>query len=108
MGKAKRKFFRAFKDHTLLKLGVLRAYLTRWTRILLKSGRQRRVWFVDGFAGKGRDDTGNEGSPLIACRIADEVEREFGVGSREVRVIAVEETKGHAVALRRALDSFSP
>lgn len=108
MGKAKRKFFRAFQDHTLLKLGVLRAYLTRWSRILLKSGRQSRVWFVDGFAGKGQDDKGNEGSPLIACRIADEVERGFGVGSREVRVIAVEETKGHANALRRAIASFGP
>jgi three-Cys-motif partner protein len=108
MGKAKKRFFREYRDHTLLKLGVLRAYLSRWARILLQSGRQRRVWFVDGFAGKGQDDKGNEGSPLIACRIAAAVEADFDAGSREVRVIAVEASRAHATALRNAIDGFGP
>jgi three-Cys-motif partner protein len=108
MGKATRKFFREFKDHTRLKLCVLREYLSRWPRILLQRGVHRRVWFVDGFAGRGQDDRGNEGSPLIACRIAAEVEREFGSGNREVRVIAFEANKGNASALRRALEEFGP
>jgi three-Cys-motif partner protein len=108
MAKPTKKFFKEYKDHTRLKLSVLREYLARWARILMQRGIQRRVWFVDGFAGKGQDEKGNEGSPLIACRMAREIEAEFGAGNREVRVIAVEANRTNALDLRRTLEAFTP
>ena len=47
-----RQHFEQFKDHTLLKHAILRAYLERWARILLsaKAGNHDVV-FIDCFAG---------------------------------------------------------
>src|SRR4051812_6921133 len=90
-----------FPEHTRLKHAILRAYLGAWARILLNGGRHDTIWFVDGFAGRGRDDKGNPGSPLIACAIADAVHSEMesrGIGGR-VRIIAVEEKAANFEAL---------
>lgn len=63
--------FGSFEDHTLLKHTILRAYLTKWAAILLKSGKfGPSVCFFDAFAGPGKDKQGNEGSPLIAIHAA--------------------------------------
>jgi three-Cys-motif partner protein len=92
-----------FPEHTRLKHAILRAYLGAWARILLNRSRHDTIWFVDGFAGRGRDDKGNPGSPLIACAIADEIQTEManrGIGGR-VRIVAVEENPDNFKALER-------
>jgi three-Cys-motif partner protein len=97
MKKAHREHFEHFEAHTLLKHGVLRRYLQTWARKLLlpKTRAFERIWFVDAFAGAGADEQGNPGSPLIAARIAQEVERDLqsrGMTGR-VRVLAIEKEK---------------
>ncbi len=92
-----------FPTHTRLKHAVLRAYLGAWARILLNRGRHETIWFVDGFAGRGRDNEGSPGSPLIACAIADEVQEELTTKGHRgvVRIIAVEEDQETFTALQR-------
>lgn len=55
------------EPHTQAKLDILRRYLQAWFPILAM-GRHARVVYVDGFAGPGRYEGGEEGSPLIALR----------------------------------------
>lgn len=54
------------EPHTLGKHRVLRAYLDAWFPIL--SSWQKRLLFIDGFAGPGEYEGGEEGSPQIAMR----------------------------------------
>ena len=51
--------------HTRAKLGILRHYLNAWFPILAL-GNYRRLVYVDGFAGPGRYDGGEDGSPIVA------------------------------------------
>ncbi|MGZ8285717.1 MAG: three-Cys-motif partner protein TcmP [Allosphingosinicella sp.] len=55
------------EPHTQAKLDILRRYLQAWFPIL-SMGRHPRVVYIDGFAGPGRYEGGEEGSPLIALR----------------------------------------
>jgi three-Cys-motif partner protein len=91
-----------FPSHTRLKHAILRAYLGAWARILLSRGHHDTIWFVDGFAGRGKDDKGNPGSPLIACAIADELHKALrakGIAGR-MRIVAVEWKADNFKALR--------
>lgn len=54
------------EPHTMGKHLVLRAYLNAWFPIL--SSWQKRILFIDGFAGPGEYKGGEEGSPQIAMR----------------------------------------
>ncbi len=53
-------------QHTKAKHELLRRYLGAWFPILASSGWNRRVLFLDGFAGPGVYADGEPGSPLIA------------------------------------------
>ena len=55
------------EPHTKAKHGILRRYLQAWFPIIAFSGSPRLV-YVDGFAGPGEYDGGEEGSPAIAMR----------------------------------------
>ena len=54
------------EQHTLAKHELLRRYLGAWFPILTSRGHNRRVIYLDGFAGPGRYKEGKLGSPLIA------------------------------------------
>jgi three-Cys-motif partner protein len=54
--------------HTGAKHTLLRLYLGAWYPILAMGGWNRRVLFIDGFAGPGIYAGGEEGSPIIAIR----------------------------------------
>jgi three-Cys-motif partner protein len=57
------------KEHTAVKHEILKKYLTPWTQILA-SGFDR-IHYFDGFAGRGRYEDGEPGSPVLAMRAAD-------------------------------------
>lgn len=106
-----REHFERFGSHTLLKHGVLKRYLQTWARKLLfaQSRNFERIWFVDGFAGAGADEQGNPGSPLIAARIAQEVERDLesrGLTGR-VKVLAIEKEEFFFAKLERRLAGYT-
>lgn len=85
--------FEEFRGHTRFKHYVLQSYLKTWAFKLLQPPLlASEVVFVDAFAGEGRDQTGNDGSPLIAGRVATEVAADLqmkGISGRMV-VFAIE------------------
>ena len=65
-------FFDEFNDSTKAKLGVYRAYIARYLKVLSKAYQQSwnrnkkdTVYIADLFAGPGKDERGNPGSPMI-------------------------------------------
>jgi three-Cys-motif partner protein len=54
------------KPHTAAKHELLRRYLGAWYPILAQSGYNRRIVYIDGFAGPGIYSGGEPGSPIIA------------------------------------------
>lgn len=106
-----RDHFEEFEDHTLLKHAVLRAYLYMWAfKLLQRPGAADRVIYVDSFAGPGKDNAGNPGSPTIACRVAQEVRgalaKRPALASARVVVAAVELNPKHYKALVEQLRPF--
>jgi hypothetical protein len=96
--------FEGFEPHTLLKHRILRSYLQRWGRILLHG--YSRLRFVDACAGRGEDEAGNPGSPLIAlseaAAAAEHLSRDRG--SRvQIEVVAIEKNRRNALALDAAV-----
>ena len=58
------------EPHTEAKHDILRYYLGAWFPILATA--QRRLIYVDGFAGPGEYDGGEDGSPIIALKVASD------------------------------------
>jgi three-Cys-motif partner protein len=56
------------EPHTQAKHEILRYYLGAWFPILATT--QRRLVYVDGFAGPGEYEGGEDGSPIIALKVA--------------------------------------
>jgi three-Cys-motif partner protein len=108
--------FGMFQAHTRLKHFLLQVYLKQWPSILI-TGRTnagaaapRMLWFVDAFAGAGRDEQGTPGSPIIAAEIAIEINKAHypkpGKTSG-MRVLAIEANQGRYEQLAKALESYS-
>ena len=55
--------------HTEAKHKILRYYLGAWFAIMAEGSPDRRFVFLDGFAGRGRFNDGQLGSPLIALEV---------------------------------------
>jgi three-Cys-motif partner protein len=65
-------FFEEKKSAAVLKHALIRRYLPPFVMKTGKLSVQNRVAFVDGFAGEGRYEDGQEGSPAIAMRVANQ------------------------------------
>ncbi len=88
--------------HTRAKHAILRRYLQAWMPILTRGGF-REVAYVDGFAGPGRYDGGEDGSPIIALKAALE-HREFIRGQVVFRFI--EEKRDRAAHLKEIITTL--
>lgn len=76
---------------------------------LLQWGKAgRAVYFVDAFAGEGRDKAGNPGSPLIATQIALQTQTHLRATIPDARmhVIAIEKGTARVKALRDHIEQF--
>lgn len=86
------------EPHTRAKHEILRRYLQAWIPILTRYNE--RVVLIDGFAGPGRYEGGEPGSPVIALRAAvDHAERIPG----EMILLFVEDDKDRAASLRQEI-----
>jgi three-Cys-motif partner protein len=79
-----------YREHTRVKHELLQKYLRGWMPILGK--RHPRIVYVDGFAGRGEYSDGSAGSPIIAMRVAAEVQKKFGY-PEEVVCINIERNR---------------
>lgn len=102
--------FDEFQPHSRHKHLVFRAYFEAWGRkLLLRRGAGDRVCVVDACAGRGHDNAGNPGSPLIAARAAAEaqaqLESEFRRAVR-IDVVAIEKDPQYFQELQKYLGPF--
>ena len=71
----------------------------------------QRLWIVDAFAGSGRDEAGNPGSPLIAATIARDIvaarRAAPGGSTAVVHVVAIEKDPKRCDELRTNLAEFT-
>ena len=91
------------EPHTRAKHAILRRYLQAWTPILTLGGFPEVV-YVDGFAGPGRYSEGEDGSPVIALRVA--LDLHDRIESR-IRFLFVERDEERARTLEEVIDSMS-
>lgn len=93
--------------HTAAKHRILKHYLLQWFPILGKYNK--RLAYVDGFAGQGVYPGGEPGSPIIALRAANEHADKMEL---DVEFWFVEKTKKTAAVLESQIaeisDSLSP
>ena len=61
---------------TKAKLEILRHYLGAWFGILARKSF-RHVYYIDGFCGPGEYRSGEEGSPVIAARLASSTAQQY-------------------------------
>lgn len=64
------------KPRTKAKLEIVKTYLSAWFGILALKG-YRHVIYIDGFCGPGEYLGGEEGSPVIAARLASATAQKF-------------------------------
>lgn len=102
--------FVEYEPHSRYKHLILKTYFEAWGRkLLLRPGASDTVCYVDACAGRGSDEAGNPGSPLIAARAAVEAEAQLGQmrGQRvHIRIIAIEKRKDYYRELESRLSSF--
>lgn len=94
-------------DHTAGKHLVLEEYLNAWFPILGMGNRHGRILFVDGFAGPGEYEGGEEGSPVVAMRVLAEHSARSRIES-EVVFYFIEENYARAESLDRLVDAWRP
>jgi three-Cys-motif partner protein len=93
------------EPHTRGKHLVLRRYLEAWFPIM-GSGNER-ILFIDGFAGPGEYEDGEEGSPIIAIKSFLE-HRSRKMISAEVWFILIEKGEDRAAHLEGLVDNLKP
>lgn len=103
--------FKSFEPHTRLKHAILRAYVERWSRILLvrADSPRQRVRVVDACAGEGQDEQGNPGSPLIAIREAEKARgqmTEHRASAVEIQIVAIERDAARFKHLVKVVSAF--
>ena len=86
------------KPHSLGKHRVLREYLKAWLPILGQT--QGRIIFLDGFAGPGEYEGGEEGSPIIALKAFVEHSARQNI-TAEVKFVFIEKKEDRARHLER-------
>lgn len=105
--------FDGFPPHSRYKHLILKKYFEMWGRkLLLGDARRSRVVYVDACAGRGADESGVQGSPVIAAVAAADAAEQLaampgGVG-KHVIVLAIEKAPRHYRALADNLAEFGP
>jgi three-Cys-motif partner protein len=97
----------ALEPHTRGKHKVLREYLNAWFPILGMGKANQRILFIDGFAGPGVYEGGEEGSPLIALRALKE-HSALGKIHAEVVYLFIEQDKERAMHLKTLVEAWKP
>ncbi len=95
------------EDHTEGKHLVLGHYLEAWFPILGMGDRNGRILFIDGFAGPGEYEGGEEGSPVVAMRVLAKHSAREMINS-EVVFVFIEKESDRAQYLEGLVDQWGP
>lgn len=91
------------EPHTGAKHTILRRYLGAWFGIMGRTNS--RIIYLDGFCGPGRYKGGEEGSPMLALKIAQEHHAKNNL--HEVTFVFVEERKDRVDHLKNEISGLS-
>ena len=93
------------QPHTRAKHHILRYHLQEWFPILGRS--QPLLRYVDGFAGPGRYEGGEPGSPLISLHTVQEHSffPEFSRHNKAIEFLFVEKNASYHVQLKQSVDA---
>lgn len=91
--------------HTLAKIAILQAYLSRWFEIL-GSKFQSNLWYIDGFAGPGEYTNSPISSPAAAVSAACDTLQKFGAlwKAGDIHCVFIEEKPKRLLHLKSKLD----
>jgi three-Cys-motif partner protein len=102
--------FGEFEPHSEFKHLVLLTYFDMWGRkLLLRPSAGSTVLYVDACAGRGMDDQGNHGSPVLIAKAAAKAAGQVGELRQlpvRVQVVAIEKNAGNFAALVKNLAPF--
>jgi three-Cys-motif partner protein len=86
------------KPHTLAKISILQAYLSRWFEII-GSKFPNDLWYIDGFAGPGEYKNSPTGSPVAAISAASDALQRLGTRWKAGKI--------HCVFIEQDSNNFS-
>lgn len=95
-------FFKHKSDWARIKDALLSCYLKPYAAKILHTGHP--LLYADCFAGKGRFDDGEDGSPVIACKVLDECLSATVVQRPYIERLFIE--KQHAADLKNNLSGY--
>lgn len=106
MSKDNKDFFKKKNEWSTIKDRLLGCYLTPYFQKVLLT--RRPIYYVDCFAGKGKFEDGQDGSPLIALHIREECLSRTSLTSKmgALRTCFIDMNYGNE--LRRNITSISP
>jgi three-Cys-motif partner protein len=93
-------------EHTAAKHRILRKYLDAWLPIMAKYNP--KLLLIDGFAGPGKYNGGEDGSPLIMLKAFLEHEQRDRIAARELVYFFIESHGGRAKHLTGEVDAMRP
>jgi three-Cys-motif partner protein len=91
------------EPHTEAKHAILKSYLGAWFPILATT--PRRLLYVDGFAGPGEYQGGEDGSPIVALKVARDhvLGQKLGRSGMELVFLFIEKEKARFENLEQKL-----
>jgi len=97
------------KPHTLAKIEIVRRYLYLWFSILGANPRNKRLVYIDGFAGPGQYSNSEQSSPIAALQAAKAAVERPGaqLSDVEFRFLFVEKRKDFADNLKSVVSANS-
>lgn len=105
MSKNNTDFFKKKNDWSVIKDRLLGSYLTPYFQKVLLTGKP--IYYIDCFAGKGKFEDGNDGSPLIALKIREDCLSRTNRKDKRGAIKTCFIEMNHAADLRNNVDSVS-
>ncbi|KNF08524.1 hypothetical protein CLPU_6c00100 [Gottschalkia purinilytica] len=97
-----KNFFKEKKEWSIVKDNILNWYLTPYLSKIINT--RKPVYIIDCFAGKGKFDSGEVGSPLI---IAEQINSNLNKkSSTDIKLLCIEKNKNYYNALEQNLMPF--
>jgi len=95
------------KPHTLAKIEIVGRYLYLWFSILGAHGSNKRLVYIDGFAGPGRYTNSDRSSPVAALQAAKDAiqQSKANLQGVEFAFLFVEKQRDFADSLRNIIES---
>ncbi len=106
MSKDNSDFFKVKNDWSIIKDRLLKCYLAPYFQKVLLT--RKPIFYVDCFAGKGKFEDGNDGSPLIALRIRDDCLKRTSLGVKTGAIQTCFIDMNYAAELEANITSITP